>query len=105
MAIGAQPCGTSLCLSLIFDIITAGCIIKTCAAYHSRIERSGIAGRVREVYMGKYIAYTLVVLVVLFFLEWFQIVDIPYVDLPNLAEQQKEAVEKSEDNMRRRFGD
>ena len=59
----------------------------------------------QEAYMGKYIAYTLVVVVVLFFLEWFQIVDIPYVDLPNLAEQQKEAVEKSEDNMRRRFGD
>ena len=55
--------------------------------------------------MGKYIAYTLVVLVILFFLEWFQIVDIPYVDLPNLTKQQKEVIEKSEDNMRKRFGD
>jgi len=55
--------------------------------------------------MGKYIGYALVVLVVLFFLEWFQIVDIPYVDLPNLSKQQKEVIEKSEDNMRRRFGD
>ena len=55
--------------------------------------------------MGKYIGYALVIGVVLFFLEWFQIVDIPFIDLPNLSEQQKEVIEKSEDNMRRRFGD
>lgn len=55
--------------------------------------------------MGKYIGYALVVATALFLLEWFQIVDIPFVDLPNLSEQQKEVIEKSEDNMRKRFGD
>ena len=59
----------------------------------------------REVHMGKYIGYALVVATALFLLEWFQIVDIPFVDLPNLSEQQKEVIEKSEDNMRKRFGD
>lgn len=55
--------------------------------------------------MGKYIGYALVVAVVLFFLEWFQIVDIPFVDLPNLSAKQEMVIEKSEENMRRRFGD
>lgn len=55
--------------------------------------------------MGKYIGYTLVVLAVLFFLEWFQIVDIPFVELPDLSAKQKMVIEKSEDNMRKRFGD
>ena len=55
--------------------------------------------------MGKYIGYALVILTVLFFLEWFQIVDIPFVDLPNLSAKQKQVIEKSEDNMRKRFGD
>ena len=55
--------------------------------------------------MGKYIGYALVVAAVLFFLEWFQIVDIPFVDLPNLSAKQEMVIEKSEENMRRRFGD
>ena len=55
--------------------------------------------------MGKYIGYALVVATALFLLEWFEIVDVPFVDLPELAQQQQEVIEKSEDNMRRRFGD
>ena len=55
--------------------------------------------------MGKYIAYLLVIGVAIFILEWFQIVDIPYLDLPNLSKQQEKVIEKSKDNMRKRFGD
>ena len=55
--------------------------------------------------MGKYIGYTLVVLVALFLLEWLQIVDIPFVELPDLSAKQEMILEKSEDNMSRRFGD
>ena len=55
--------------------------------------------------MGKYIGYALVILVALFLLEWLQIVDIPFVELPDLSGKQKMVIEKSEDNMRKRFGD
>jgi hypothetical protein len=55
--------------------------------------------------MGKYIGYILCILVILFALEYFQIVDIPYFDIPDLQTTGKVYKEKSEDNMRRRFGD
>ena len=55
--------------------------------------------------MGKYIAYALVVLAVLFFLEWFEIVDVPLIELPDLSAKQEHILEKSADNMRKRFGD
>jgi hypothetical protein len=44
-------------------------------------------------------------LVILFALEYFQIVDIPYFDIPDLQTKGEMIKEKSEDNMRRRFGD
>jgi len=55
--------------------------------------------------MGKYIGYMLCILVILFAIEYFQIVDIPYFDLPDLQTKGEEIKEKSEDNMRRRYGD
>jgi hypothetical protein len=55
--------------------------------------------------MGKYIGYALVVFVILFLLEWLQLIDIPYVELPDLSAKQKMVMEKSEENMRKRFGD
>ena len=55
--------------------------------------------------MGKYIGYFLCVLIILFALEYFQIVDIPYFDIPALQAKGEEIKEKSEDNMKRRFGD
>ena len=45
------------------------------------------------------------ILAILFALEYFQIVDIPYLDLPDIQTTGEEYKEKSEDNMRRRFGD
>jgi len=55
--------------------------------------------------MGKYIGYLLCILVILFALEYFQIVDIPYFDIPDLQTKGEMIKEKSEDNMRYRFGD
>jgi hypothetical protein len=42
--------------------------------------------------MGKYIGYTLLVIVVVFILEWFQIVDVPYFDIPDLTSGKKDMV-------------
>ena len=55
--------------------------------------------------MGKYIGYALIVLVILFALEWFEIVDVPILEIPDLTSSKEAIIEKSEDNMRRRFGD
>ena len=59
----------------------------------------------REATMGKYIGYFLIILVIIFVLEFFQIVDIPYFDLPDLQTKGEHIKAKSEDNMRQRFGD
>ena len=55
--------------------------------------------------MGKYIAYIVSIVVILLALEYFQIVDIPYLDLPDVQAEGEAYREKSEDNMKRRFGD
>ncbi|MGD8881066.1 MAG: hypothetical protein PVI82_04200 [Desulfobacterales bacterium] len=55
--------------------------------------------------MGKYVAYLVCFLIILFALEYFQIVDIPYLDLPDIQTTGEDYKEKSEDNMKRRFGD
>jgi hypothetical protein len=55
--------------------------------------------------MGKYIGYFLIILATIFVLEYFQIVDIPYFDIPDLQTKGEQIKSKSEDNMKRRFGD
>ena len=73
--------------------------------FNSHIPRVSQPINVWEVNMGKYIAYILCILIILLALEYFQIVDIPYLDLPDIQTKGEEYKEKSEDNMRRRFGD
>jgi len=55
--------------------------------------------------MGKYLGYFLIVLIIIVVLEFFQIVDIPYFDIPDLQTQGEQLKNKSVDNMKRRFGD
>jgi hypothetical protein len=55
--------------------------------------------------MGKYVAYFLCFVFLLLGLEYFKIVDIPYLDLPDVQSKGKVYKEKSEENMRLRFGD
>jgi hypothetical protein len=55
--------------------------------------------------MAKYFGYTVCILVALFFLEWFHIIDIPFVDIPDYTSGKKELIEKSADSLDQRFGD
>ena len=55
--------------------------------------------------MGKYVAYFLIFLVIIIALEYFQIVDVPFFDLPDISAKGKLIHDKSEENMKRRFGD
>ncbi len=47
--------------------------------------------------MGKMVLYAVVVAIVLLALEFFQIVDIPYLEIPDGLSNKKEMVEKTED--------
>lgn len=55
--------------------------------------------------MAKYFGYTLCILVALFFFEWFQIIDIPFVDIPDFTSGKKVLIEKSEGSLNQRLGD
>jgi len=47
--------------------------------------------------MGKYIAYTLLIIVVVVTLEWLQIVDVPYLDIPDFTSEKKDMIYSTED--------
>ena len=49
--------------------------------------------------MGKYIGYTFLVLAILFALEWFQVFDVPYLEIPDWTSGKKEIVESTEDSL------
>jgi hypothetical protein len=46
--------------------------------------------------MGKYLTYAIVIVVVLFALEWFELVDIPFLEIPDYLAGKEEAVDKTE---------
>jgi len=46
--------------------------------------------------MGKYIGYLLLIIIILFALEWFQIVDIPYFEIPDYMAGKKVMVNSTE---------
>ena len=46
--------------------------------------------------MGKYIGYLLLIMVILFTLEWFQIVDIPYFEIPDYMGGKKVIIDSTE---------
>jgi hypothetical protein len=47
--------------------------------------------------MGKYIGYTILIIGVIFALEWFQIVDVPFFEIPDLLSGKKEMIHSTED--------
>ena len=55
--------------------------------------------------MAKYICVAVVLLVVMFFLEFLQIVDIPYFEVPDFISSRDAMFDASEERMRQRFGD
>ena len=46
--------------------------------------------------MGKYIGYTLLIVVVVFALEWFQIVDVPFFDIPDYISEKKDIIHSTD---------
>lgn len=55
--------------------------------------------------MARYFGYAVCILVALFFLEWFQIIDLPFVDIPDFTGGKKVLIEKSENSLKQRLGD
>ena len=46
--------------------------------------------------MGKVFAYLVIILLTLFALEWFGVVDIPYIDLPDFTGSRQDMIYKTE---------
>jgi hypothetical protein len=55
--------------------------------------------------MGKYVGYFLIIVLIIFALEYFEIVDVPGFDLPDLTTKGEMIHDKSEENMKRRLGE
>jgi len=49
--------------------------------------------------MGKYIGYTVLIIAILFALEWFQIVDVPYLEIPDYTSGKTAIVHSTEDSL------
>jgi hypothetical protein len=45
--------------------------------------------------MGKYIGYVILILVAIFMLEWFQIVDVPFFEIPDFLSGKKDMVDST----------
>ena len=47
--------------------------------------------------MGKYIGYAILALAIIFVLEWFQIVDVPFFEIPDFLSGKKGMVDSTRD--------
>jgi hypothetical protein len=47
--------------------------------------------------MGKYLGYAILIIGVIFVLEWFQIVDVPFLEIPNFLSGKKDMIHSTED--------
>ena len=47
--------------------------------------------------MGKIVIYGVIVLIALFFLEFFQLVDIPYLEIPDYVSTKREKLQETEE--------
>jgi hypothetical protein len=47
--------------------------------------------------MGKYIGYATLVIVVVFVLEWLQIVDVPFFEIPDFISGKKDMIDSTKD--------
>jgi len=45
--------------------------------------------------MGKYIIYGIIILLVLFILEYFQIVDVPFLEIPDFTSGKEKMIHKT----------
>jgi hypothetical protein len=47
--------------------------------------------------MGKYLGYAILIIGVIFVLEWFQIVDVPFLEIPNFLSGKKDMIHSTKD--------
>jgi hypothetical protein len=47
--------------------------------------------------MGKYIIYAVIIFLALFILNWFQVIHIPFLDMPDITENKQESIQRSQD--------
>jgi hypothetical protein len=52
--------------------------------------------------MGKYIGYTLLIIAIVVALEYLQIVDVPYLDIPDFKSGKKDMIYSTEDVLEKR---
>jgi hypothetical protein len=45
--------------------------------------------------MGKYIGYTILIIVMIYALEWFQIVDVPFIEIPDFMSGKRDMIEST----------
>ena len=50
--------------------------------------------------MGKYLIYGVIILVALFILNWFKIVNIPLFDIPDFTESKQEMISNSQSSLK-----
>ena len=48
----------------------------------------------------EYIIYGAVIFIALFILNWFEIIDIPFLDVPDFTESKHEVMTKSQDSLK-----
>ena len=46
--------------------------------------------------IGKYLGYAILIIVVIFVLEWFQIVDVPFLEIPDFMSGKKDMIHSTE---------
>lgn len=49
--------------------------------------------------VGKYLCYAIAILIVLFFLELFEIVDIPFFDFPDFVTEKSDLIKRTADGV------
>jgi hypothetical protein len=47
--------------------------------------------------IGKYLGYVILIVVAIFVLEWFQIFDVPFIEIPDFMSGKKDMVHSTED--------
>ena len=50
--------------------------------------------------MGKYIIYSVIILLALFILNWFKIINIPWLDIPDFTKYKQEMISNSQDSVK-----
>ncbi|UCG07640.1 MAG: hypothetical protein JSV83_03030 [Desulfobacterales bacterium] len=50
--------------------------------------------------MGKYILYAVIIFIALFILNWFKIINIPFLDMPDFTGAKEESFHKSQEKVK-----